>query len=132
MTSCRRSLSLDLFGLLLFFHRLQEEKESHRVFLDSAHQVLEQLEGFLLVLHERIALAIAAQADAFLEMIHRKKVILPVRIHDLQHDHAFVISHRSGADDGFLLRRIFRALLQPAHPRVPSNSAWLGSMPSAR
>ena len=52
------------------------------------------VERFLLVLDQRIALSIAAQADAFLEVVHGEKVILPVRVHDLQHDHALVIPHR--------------------------------------
>ena len=93
----------DLFGLLFFFHRLQQEEEANRVFFDAVHQVFEEVEGFLLVFDERIALTVAAQADAFLQVVHREKVIFPVRVHDLQHDHAFVIPHGRRADDRFLL-----------------------------
>ena len=38
------------------------------------------------VLDERIALAVAAQADAFLQVVERVEVILPLLIDDLQHD----------------------------------------------
>ena len=36
-------------------------------------------------------------------MVHCQKVILPLGIHDLQHEHPFVVTHRSCTDDGFLL-----------------------------
>src|SRR5260370_11903837 len=38
---------------------LQEEQVAHALFFDSIHHRLEQLEGFLLVLHQRIFLAVS-------------------------------------------------------------------------
>ena len=40
----------------------------------------------LLVFDERIALAVAAQADAFLQVVEAVEVVLPLRVDDLQHD----------------------------------------------
>src|SRR4029079_14136431 len=59
-------LPFDLFFHLLFFNRLQQEKESQGIFIDAIHQVFEQVVGFLLVLHQRIALPVTPQADSFL------------------------------------------------------------------
>src|SRR5207237_6970029 len=47
---------------------------------------LEEREALLLVLDERIPLAVAAKADAFFQMIEAVEVILPLRVDDLQHD----------------------------------------------
>ena len=44
------------------------------------------VEALLLVLDERIALAVAAQADAFLQVVEAVEVVLPLRVDDLQHD----------------------------------------------
>src|SRR5438128_8834712 len=96
-------LAFDLFGLFLFLDRLEKEEKAESVFFDTVHQVFEQSVGFLLVFDKRIALAIAAQSDTFLEMIHCQKVILPMRIDDLQHQHPFVIAHLRRADQRFLL-----------------------------
>src|SRR5262245_58692641 len=46
-----------------------------RHLLEVIDHLLEDLEGFLLVLRERVALAITAQPDAFLEMIHVQQVL---------------------------------------------------------
>ena len=66
--------------------------------VDPVHERLEHLEGLLLVLDERVALAVAAQADPLLEVIERVEVVLPLRVHDLQHDHALVEQHQLDAD----------------------------------
>ena len=49
----------------------QEEQVADRLILDAIHHVLEQHVGLFLVLDQRIFLAVAAQADAFLQVIHR-------------------------------------------------------------
>src|SRR5215831_18689111 len=60
---------------------------------------LEQLEAFLLVLDEGIALAVAAQADAFLQVIEGVEMILPLLIDDLQHDVALDALQDLAADE---------------------------------
>src|SRR5687768_10026049 len=63
----------------------------------------EQREAFLLVLDQRILLAVAAQPDAFLQMVEAVEVILPLRIDDLQHDVAFDTAQDLDRDQRFLL-----------------------------
>src|SRR4051812_20499154 len=75
----------------------------HHAILDRLHHLLEDLERLLLVLDERIALAVAAQADAFLEVIDIQKVILPELIDDLQEDVLLVQAHHLRTDRRFLL-----------------------------
>ena len=60
-------------------HRPQPAQVADDLFLDPRLHVLEQREAFLLVLDQRIALAVAAQADAFLQVIERVEVVLPLR-----------------------------------------------------
>ena len=47
------------------------------VFLEAHHHTFEHIEAFALVGDEWILLGVAAEADAFLEVIHGKEVILP-------------------------------------------------------
>src|SRR6187397_1586553 len=61
--------------------------------------LLEHLEAFLLVLDKRIALPIAAQANAFLEVIQAVEMILPLLVGDLEHDVALDPLKDLAADD---------------------------------
>src|SRR5690606_31320064 len=61
----------------------------HHLVVDPILHRLEEREALFLVLDERIALAVAAQADAFLEVIEAVEVVLPLLIDDLQHEVAF-------------------------------------------
>ena len=64
----------------------------------------EEREALLLVLDERIALAVAAQADAFLQVVEAVEVVLPLRVDDLQHDVALdPVQDRRLGDQRFLL-----------------------------
>ena len=71
--------------------------------VDPVHEGLEHLERLFLVLDQGIALAVAAQADAFLQVVERVEVVLPLRVHDLQHDHALVEEHQLRPDLPLLL-----------------------------
>ncbi len=66
---------------------------------------LEQLEALALVLDERVALAVAAQPDAFLQMVEAVEVILPLAVHHLQHDVA-LDALQEIAPDQLLLRLV--------------------------
>ena len=68
-----------------------------------AFMSLEEIEALALVLDERIALPVSAKADAFLQVIERIEVILPLRIHDLQHDVALDAAQQLGTNQLFLL-----------------------------
>src|SRR5262249_50434537 len=63
---------------------------------------LEQLEAFFLVFDERIALPVAAQADAFFQVIEAVEMVLPLRVDDLEHDVALDAMQHLAADLGFL------------------------------
>src|ERR1700685_3064149 len=86
---------------------LQEEQVPDGLVLDPIHHVLEHFEGFFLVLDQRVLLAVAAQADAFLQVVHRQQVVLPLVVDHVEHDHAL-----GGAEqfrtDHFLFFVVFR------------------------
>src|SRR3954471_579936 len=67
-------------------HRHQPPQVADHLFFDAVPHLLEEPEAFLLVLDQGIALAVAAQADAFLQVIQAIEVVLPLRVDDLQHD----------------------------------------------
>ena len=52
--------------------------------LDLNHQLFENLEGFGLVLDERVALAIGAQPDGIAQAIHVVKMLLPQPVNGSQ------------------------------------------------
>src|SRR5437867_813514 len=95
--------ALDLLGLLLFFDRLQKEEKTQSILFDTSHQIFEQYVGFFFVFDQWIALTIPSQSDAFFEVVHREKMVFPMRVNDLQHEHAFVVSHLRSADERFLV-----------------------------
>ena len=78
---------------------LHAEEMAGGVLLEAEHHGLEHLEGLLLVGDERILLGVAAQADAFLEVVHGEEMVLPEAIEDAEHDDALVITHGRGAED---------------------------------
>ena len=56
------------------------------------------MERLLLVFDERILLPVASQSDALLEVVHRKQVVFPLLVQQLQHDHALGVAHAFDAD----------------------------------
>src|SRR5436305_10584376 len=68
--------------------RLVAEELLDDVVLHPLAHHLEQLEALLLVLLERIALAVAAQADPLLQVVEGEEVVLPGRVHRIEHDGA--------------------------------------------
>src|SRR4051794_15128630 len=73
---------------LLLGDRLVAEELLDDVVLHPLAHHLEQVEALLLVLLERIALAVAAQADAFLQVVEGEEVVLPGHVHRVEHDGA--------------------------------------------
>ena len=43
-------------------------------------------------------LTVAAQADAFAQVVHAEQVVFPVLVEHAQHDDALVMAHRVGTD----------------------------------
>src|SRR5262245_2499970 len=82
-------------GLVVLVHdRAQAPRVADNRFVHAFLHVLEKREAFFLVLDERIALPVAAEADAFLQVVEAVKVILPVLIDDLQHNVALDATHQ--------------------------------------
>ncbi len=75
---------------------LHAEEVARGVFLEAHHHGLEHLEGLFLVGDEGILLGVAAEADAFLEVVHGEEVILPEAVEDGEHDDALVVAHLVG------------------------------------
>src|SRR5690349_6558995 len=84
-------------------HRPQPPQVADDLLVDAILHRLEQLEAFLLVLDERIALPVAAQPDAFLQVIEAVQVILPLLVDNLQHDVALDPLQDLAADQLFLV-----------------------------
>ena len=80
---------------------LHAEEVAGGVFLEAKHHALKHLEGFALVGDQRILLRVAAEADAFLEVVHGKEVVFPETVEDAEHDDALVITHLRCAEDLF-------------------------------
>ena len=66
--------------------RPQPPQITDDLLVDAILHRLEEREALLLVFDERIALAVAAQPDSFLQVVEAVEVILPLRVDDLQHD----------------------------------------------
>src|SRR5262249_46981281 len=84
-------------------HRAQPPEITDDLLVHAILHRLEENEALLLVLDERIALPVAAEADAFFEVIEAVEVILPLLIDDLQHDVALDALQDVAADQLFLL-----------------------------
>ena len=52
----------------------------HDIGLEATEHLRENIEALTLILLKRVSLAISAQSDALLEMIHRQEVLLPVLV----------------------------------------------------
>ncbi len=76
---------------------LHAEEVAGGVFLEAQHHGFEHLEGLSLVGDERVLLGVAAEADAFLEVVHGEEVVFPEAVEDGEHDDALVVAHGLGA-----------------------------------
>ena len=95
-------LFVDELSLRLPHDRLEPEQVLDDLVLDSLLHQGEELEGLLLVLDQRIALAVAAQPDPFLQVVDGEQVVFPLLVDDLEHHEALVEPHRLGPEDLFL------------------------------
>src|SRR5690606_5476894 len=67
-------------AVLRSVHGPNPPEVADRLFGDPGRHGLEQVEAFAVVFDERVALPVAAQADAFLEVIEAVEVVLPLRV----------------------------------------------------
>src|SRR5216683_522738 len=66
--------------------------------LDSLSQLVEHLQGLVLVLDQRVALAVRAQPDAFAEVLHLRQVLHPLPVDGPQHHVLLDQRHELDAD----------------------------------
>src|SRR5579871_5124598 len=88
--------------------------------LHAPHHLLEDLEALLLVLLERVELAVAAQPDALLEVLHREQVLAPETVEGLEHDETLEVAHHRGPEEPLAL------LVGPADPLLDEVLQALG------
>ena len=72
---------------------LHQEQETNRVLLKASHHGFKHVEGLFLVGHQRILLAVSAQTDAFLEVVHAQQMVFPQAVEHAEHDHALMQPH---------------------------------------
>ena len=104
------------------------QDQARDLVLDRLVELAEELEALLLVLHLRVDLAVAAQADAGLERVDRLEVVLPARVDGVQEHVLLDAAHELVADlalardvellDG-LQRRLGRAAVLGHRHGVP-------------
>ena len=101
-----------LLGHLLLRNRLGTEKSAGHRILDSHLHFLEELVALSFVFLLGVALAVAPEADAFLEMIECQKMVFPGVVDHPQEDLALEETHQLIAE---ALRRAveFRSLAGP-------------------
>src|SRR5437879_8040197 len=68
----RRRVALDL----------DPEDPGHDRALDAVAQLVEHLQGFVLVLDQRVALSVGTQSDALAEVVHLREVLHPLPVDD--------------------------------------------------
>ena len=95
----RRELLGGLDGRAVGADDLHAEEMARGVLLEREHHGFEHLEGLFLVGDERVLLGVAAEADAFLEVVHGEEVIFPEAVEDAEHDDALVVAHGGRAED---------------------------------
>src|SRR5216683_2789729 len=66
--------------------------------LDSLSQLVEHFQGLVLVLDQRVALAVRAQPDAFAEVLHLRQVLHPLPVDGPQHHVLLDQRHELDAD----------------------------------
>src|SRR5690348_4747918 len=104
-------LALPAFDFASFFFRtgrLNQEQIASGLAINAAHHVFEQSEGFFFEFDQWIFLAVAAQADAFLEVIEAEEMVFPLGIHDIENDPALEPAHHGRAEE-----RLFLLIAQP-------------------
>src|SRR5205814_737196 len=72
---------------------LQVEEEPDRLLLDAVEHLAEHVEALALVLDQRVALGVRAQADALLEVVHLVEVLAPLAVDDREQHLALQLAH---------------------------------------
>src|SRR5579859_2317418 len=78
---------------LLDLH-LEVEEEPDRLLLDPVEHLVEHVEAFALVFHQRVALGVRAQPDTPLEVVHLVEVLAPLAVDHGEEYLALQLAHR--------------------------------------
>src|SRR5260370_15620275 len=97
-TAGRLRPKLHFVGMLFRLLPLNLVEVADGFVIDAGHHVFKEHEGFFLELDERIFLAVAAQADAFLEVVEGEQVVFPLGIDDVENDAALEPAHQLGTE----------------------------------
>src|SRR5690242_7704002 len=87
---------------------LEVEQVPDGLFLDAVHHGAEHVVALALVLDQRVALAVTAQADALAQVVHLVQVLAPLAVEHGQHYAPLDLAHDLGAE--FLLASLVGAL----------------------
>src|SRR5947199_1537057 len=80
-------------GAELDAHQLLDDLD-----LETTHHRLEHVVAFFLVGLERLDLAVAAEPDALLQVVHAEEVVLPEGVQRLEHDELLQVAHDGRAE----------------------------------
>ena len=80
----RRSVSSTGAGVASLDLDLEVEQEADGLLLDAVEHLAEHVEALALVLHQRVALGVRAQADALLQVVHLVQVLAPLAVDHLE------------------------------------------------
>src|ERR1700735_100069 len=94
---------LHVVGILTGLLNDDVEEIADRFVVDARHHVFEQDERFFFELDDRVFLSVAAEADAFFQVIEREQGILPLRIDHIENDAALQPAHQFVAELFFFL-----------------------------
>src|SRR5258708_5740223 len=81
--------------VLLLLH-LKVEQAADRLLLDALHHGAEHVVTLALVLHQRVALAVAAQRYALTQVVHLIEVLAPLAVEDGEDDPPLQLTHHLG------------------------------------
>jgi len=73
---------------------LDPQEHRHGVGLDGGDHGLKHRVALMLVLHQRVTLAVGAQMDPLAQRVHHVEMIFPFRINHREQDAAFQLAHQ--------------------------------------
>ena len=99
----RLMVLMAMMGRLRLSYKLDLEHPFNRIRLNSVNHVIKHVKTFTLIFNQGIFLAVSSKPDSLFQVVHRKKVVLPVGIHDLEEDYLFYLSHDLTGKSSFFI-----------------------------
>src|SRR3990170_1921130 len=92
-----------MMNWLLLSNKLDLEYPFNRLCLYSVNHVIKHVKTFTLIFNKGIFLSVTSKPNSFLQVVHRKKVVLPKGIHNLEEDYLFYLSHDLTGKSSFFI-----------------------------